>query len=49
MKIHPVGGELGEQTDRHDETNSRYSKLCHRAWKNMAEPKMPKKTANHLN
>jgi hypothetical protein len=34
MTIRPVGAKLlhaGMQTDRHDETNSRYSQLCGRA------------------
>jgi len=34
MKIHPVGAELfheDRRTVRHDEANSRFSKLCERA------------------
>ena len=36
MKIHPVGTELFHadgQTDRHDETSSRFSQFCERAQK----------------
>jgi len=36
MKIHPLGADLlhaDGQTDRHDETNSRFSQFCERSYK----------------